>query len=98
MRSKVRAYSHHGHGPRADQQAGYISATSDTTTSLAKRSRSIHEGHLRKPPIPNVSFRSAPLPDLQTVADVVLGADRKCVATRACGRTPNGKGVTLKLA
>jgi hypothetical protein len=23
MRSKVRAYSHQGHGPRADQQAGY---------------------------------------------------------------------------
>src|ERR1700739_3907687 len=37
MRSKVRAYSHQGHGPRADQQAGYISATSDTTSSLAKR-------------------------------------------------------------
>jgi hypothetical protein len=27
MRSKVRAYSHQGHGPRADQQAGYISAS-----------------------------------------------------------------------
>ena len=24
MRSKVRAYSHQGHGPHADQQAGYI--------------------------------------------------------------------------
>ena len=24
MRSKVRAYSHQGHGPRADQQAEYI--------------------------------------------------------------------------
>src|SRR5215831_12959416 len=44
MRSKVRAYSHHGHGPRADHQAGYISATSDSTTSLAKGSRSIHMG------------------------------------------------------
>ena len=29
MRSKMRAYSHQGHGPRADQQAGYIKATSD---------------------------------------------------------------------
>jgi hypothetical protein len=47
MRSKVRAYSHQGHGPRADQQAGYISATSDSTTSLAKGSRSIHLGHNR---------------------------------------------------
>src|SRR4051794_31695630 len=27
MRSTVRAYSHQGHGPRADHQAGYISAT-----------------------------------------------------------------------
>src|ERR1700746_185541 len=44
MRSKVRAYSHQGHGPRADQQAGYISATSDSTPSLANGSRSIHEG------------------------------------------------------
>jgi len=30
----VRAYSHQGHGPRADQQAGYISATSDSTPHL----------------------------------------------------------------
>jgi hypothetical protein len=44
MRSKVRAYSHQGHGPRADQQAGYISATSDGTPSVAKSSRSIHFG------------------------------------------------------
>src|SRR5262245_9733783 len=28
-RPTVRAYSHRGHGPRADQQAGYILATSD---------------------------------------------------------------------
>ncbi len=35
-----------GHGPRADQQAGYISATSDSTTSLANGSRSIHSGNL----------------------------------------------------
>src|SRR5215831_16992563 len=46
MRSKVRAYSHQGHGPRADQQAGYISATSDSTPSLANCSRSIHLGRL----------------------------------------------------
>jgi hypothetical protein len=51
MRSKVRAYSHQGHGPRADQQAGYISATSDSTPSLAKGSRSIPSGQDRKPPI-----------------------------------------------
>jgi hypothetical protein len=34
MRSKVRAYSHQGHGPRADQQAGYISATSASSPPL----------------------------------------------------------------
>ena len=39
MRSKVRAYSHQGHGPRADQQAGYISTTFDRTPSLANSSR-----------------------------------------------------------
>src|SRR5215471_1517615 len=49
MRSKVRAYSHQGHGPRADQQAGYISATSDSTASLANGSRSIHVGSVRRP-------------------------------------------------
>src|SRR5215472_4283271 len=48
MRSKVRAYSHQGHGPRADHQAGYISATSDSTTSLAKGSRSIHISDFRQ--------------------------------------------------
>ena len=50
MRSKVRAYSHQGHGPRADQQAGYISATSDSTPSLANGSRSIHLGRKRMLP------------------------------------------------
>ena len=35
----MRAYSHQGHGPRAEQQAGYISATSDRTPSVAKGSR-----------------------------------------------------------
>src|SRR5258705_5801626 len=48
MRSKVRAYSHQGHGPRADQQAGYISATSASAPSLAKRSRSIHISDFRQ--------------------------------------------------
>jgi len=56
----VRAYSHQGHGPRADQQAGYISATSDSTTSLANGSRSIHSGQNRKQTISLVYFRSAP--------------------------------------
>src|SRR5215469_1913759 len=50
MRSKVRAYSHQGHGPRADQQAGYISATSDSTPSLANGSRSIHKGRVSRAP------------------------------------------------
>jgi len=48
MRSKVRAYSHQGHGPRADQQAGYISATSDSTTSLANGSRFSNRSSLVK--------------------------------------------------
>jgi hypothetical protein len=37
MRSKVRAYSHQGHDPRADQQAGYISATSDSTFTCERQ-------------------------------------------------------------
>src|SRR6201987_4140169 len=57
MRSTVRAYSHQGHGPRADQQAGYISATSDSTTSLAKGSRSIHLGHEEPFPPPGLNGR-----------------------------------------
>src|SRR5262249_6237443 len=55
MRSKVRAYSHQGHGPRAEQQAGYISATSDSTPSVAKGSRSIHVGHLHPYAAPAVT-------------------------------------------
>jgi hypothetical protein len=40
----ARAYSHQGHDPRVDKQAGYISATSaiHQIFSLANRSRSIH--------------------------------------------------------
>jgi hypothetical protein len=53
----VRAYSHQGHGPRADQQAGYISATSDSTPSLAKCSRAIHKGQLERLPPPTLSAR-----------------------------------------
>ena len=58
MRSKVRAYSHQGHGQRADHQAGYISATSDSTTSLANGSRSIHVGHDEALPLdrPNAGY------------------------------------------
>src|SRR5215472_17465747 len=48
MRSKVRAYSHQGHGPRADHQAGYISATSGCTTSLANGSRFSNRSSLVK--------------------------------------------------
>src|SRR5262249_22779542 len=57
MRSKVRAYSHQGHGPRAEQQAGYISATSDSTPSVAKGSRSIHLGHEERFPPPRRNGR-----------------------------------------
>src|SRR5262245_48048391 len=59
MRSRVRAYSHQGHGPRAEQQAGYISATSDGTPSVAKGSRSIHEGQIERLPPPGPSARYA---------------------------------------
>src|SRR5262249_13547176 len=57
MRSKVRAYSHQGHGPRAEQQAGYISATSDSTPSVANGSRSIHRGHEDQFPLPRLRVR-----------------------------------------
>ena len=50
MRSKVRAYSHQGHGPRADRQAGYISATSDATPSLANGSRFSNRSSFVKAP------------------------------------------------
>ena len=36
---EARAYSHHGHGSRADQHARYMAATSDCTPSFAKCSR-----------------------------------------------------------
>src|SRR5215471_19229498 len=57
MRSKVRAYSHEGHGPRADREAGYISATSDSTSSLANGSRSIHIGSAKRPSLANTRTR-----------------------------------------
>ena len=37
----MRAYSHQGHGPRADQQAGYISATSHSTPHLRRAAGSL---------------------------------------------------------
>ena len=49
MRPKMRAYSHQGHGPRADQ-TGRIHISdfrNPRTISLAKRSRSIHRSHLQ---------------------------------------------------
>jgi hypothetical protein len=50
MRPTMRAYSHQGHGPRADQ-TGRIHISdfrNPRTISLAKRSRSIHVGQFRK--------------------------------------------------
>src|ERR1700749_3037327 len=50
MRPLMRAYSHQGHGPRADQ-TGRIHISDFRflrTISLAKRSRSIHLGQMRK--------------------------------------------------
>ena len=46
----MRAYSHQGHGPRADQ-TGRIHISdfrNPRTISIAKRSRSIHKGHCRR--------------------------------------------------
>src|SRR5271156_873907 len=96
MRSTVRAYSHQGHGPRADQQAGYISATSDSTTSLAKGSRSIHSGHDRKTTTEKTNVRLAfkarsfavmhadgevaPRPVIHRVASSRLGRARGCLS------------------
>jgi hypothetical protein len=49
MRPTMRAYSHQGHGPQADQTGRmYIRDFRNTRTiSIAKRSRSIHPGHKR---------------------------------------------------
>ena len=45
----MRAYSHQGHGPRADQTGRiHISDFRYPRTSIAKRSRSIHKCHKRK--------------------------------------------------
>ena len=63
----MRAYSHQGHGPRADQQAGYISATTDRTTSLANGSRSIHSGQHRKLPTADMGYRLAPIPVIRGI-------------------------------
>ena len=49
MRPTMRAYSHQGHGPRADQ-TGRIHISdfrNPRTISIAKRSRSIHKGQKR---------------------------------------------------
>ena len=62
---KVRAYSHQGHGPRAEQQAGYISATSDSAPSVAKSSGSIHMGIL-------MAFASKRSRRMPTVCDEFL--------------------------
>src|SRR4051794_22547641 len=51
MRPTMRAYSHQGHGPRADQ-TGRIHISdfrNPRTISIAKRSRSIHWVKLRSP-------------------------------------------------
>jgi hypothetical protein len=55
MRPTMRAYSHQGHGPRADQ-TGRIHISdfrNPRTISIAKRSRSIHSGQTRKSPHPD---------------------------------------------
>src|ERR1700693_2077193 len=42
MRPKARAYPHRGPRPRADQQAGYISATSDACAELTCDQQPVH--------------------------------------------------------
>src|SRR5215471_1824255 len=88
MRSKVRAYSHQGHGPRAEQQAGYISATSDSTPSVAKSSRSIPSGHNRKPAIADMSFRCAPLAVIPYILNRRPGSIPKAVLQIRINRKP----------
>src|SRR2546422_2663206 len=55
MRSTVRAYSHQGHGPRADQQAGYKSATSDSTPHLRRAAGPYKRGMKTSSPPPSLS-------------------------------------------
>ena len=59
----MRAYSHQGHGPRADQIGRiHISDFRNLRTiSLAKRSRSIHLGHVWTAPWQELSDVSAAL-------------------------------------
>jgi hypothetical protein len=45
----VRAYSHHGHGPRAEQQARYKSATSDSTPHLRRAAGPYNRGNTELP-------------------------------------------------
>ena len=42
MRSTACAYSHQGHGPRADQQAGYIKAISENTHQITCEQQPVH--------------------------------------------------------
>src|SRR6516225_7753850 len=60
----MRAYSHQGHGPRADQ-TGRIHISdfrNPRTISLAKRSRSIHWGHRQiSRPLSDAGWTSPPL-------------------------------------
>src|SRR5690242_16393993 len=81
MRSRVRAYSHQGHGPRADREAGYISATSDSTSSLANGSPSIDTVQLRDLCRADGKGRDAPEDE---TARAVIGA-------KGCGFGSSGK-------
>ena len=84
MRSTVRAYSHQGHGPRADQQVEYKSATSDSNASLAKGSRVSNRGLcvktavLHRPPGSRFSSRSVVLPQhlVRSGAQALQGPQR----------------------
>jgi acyl-CoA synthetase (AMP-forming)/AMP-acid ligase II len=80
MRPKARAYSHRGHGPRADQQAGYISATSAACAELTCDQQPVH------------TFGSqAAAPSLRINVCSSANSGRAIMFVEALPRTANGK-------
>jgi len=76
----MRAYSHQGHGPRADQ-TGRIHISdfrNPRTISLAKGSRSIHWGHQQKSIAPSSTSGFPRKPDITAVIPQVRSGPRLC--------------------
>jgi hypothetical protein len=101
MRTKVRAYSHQGHGPRADQTGRIHISDFRFSSSLAKRSRSIHSCHYhsrlrRRPSIRSHAARTSAFsirilidwrgPLLAVVASGCARADPACLTGRPGNR------------